>query len=64
MDKWALWLQDKDADLSHSKPTAGLPETARAQLDDFLVLKVKIVFVYSFIVSTCYCSFSGARSFK
>uniref|UniRef100_A0A0N5AJF6 GAR domain-containing protein n=1 Tax=Syphacia muris TaxID=451379 RepID=A0A0N5AJF6_9BILA len=42
MDKWALWLQDKDADLSHSKPFAGLPETARAQLDDFFVLKAEI----------------------
>ncbi|KHN76670.1 Dystonin [Toxocara canis] len=42
MDRWSLWLQDKDADLSHSKPCGGLPETAHAQLDDFLVLKAEI----------------------
>lgn len=40
MDRWTLWLQDKDADLSHTKPCGGVPETAHAQLDDFLVLKV------------------------
>ncbi|VDK30955.1 unnamed protein product, partial [Gongylonema pulchrum] len=42
MDKWSMWLQDKDADLSHAKPTGGLPETAQAQLDDFFVLKAEI----------------------
>lgn len=40
VDRWAMWLQDKDADLSHMKPTGGLPETAQSQLDDFFVLKV------------------------
>uniref|UniRef100_A0A915B3J8 Microtubule-actin cross-linking factor 1 n=1 Tax=Parascaris univalens TaxID=6257 RepID=A0A915B3J8_PARUN len=42
MDRWTLWLQDKDADLSHTKPCGGVPETAHAQLDDFLVLKAEI----------------------
>ncbi|VDN02146.1 unnamed protein product [Thelazia callipaeda] len=42
VDRWAMWLQDKDADLSHAKPTGGLPETAQTQLDDFLVLKAEI----------------------
>lgn len=42
IDKWFLWLQDKDADLSHAKACGGLPETALAQLDDFLVLKAEI----------------------
>ncbi|VBB27153.1 unnamed protein product [Acanthocheilonema viteae] len=42
VDRWAMWLQDKDADLSHMKPTGGLPETAQAQLDDFFVLKAEI----------------------
>uniref|UniRef100_A0A0R3RSE7 GAR domain-containing protein n=1 Tax=Elaeophora elaphi TaxID=1147741 RepID=A0A0R3RSE7_9BILA len=42
VDRWAMWLQDKDADLSHMKPTGGLPETAKAQLDDFFVLKAEI----------------------
>ncbi|VDK41941.1 unnamed protein product [Anisakis simplex] len=39
MDKWALWLQDKEFDLSSKRPCGGLPETAHAQLDDFLVFK-------------------------
>ncbi|MCP9258009.1 hypothetical protein DINM_001173 [Dirofilaria immitis] len=42
VDRWTMWLQDKDADLSHAKPTGGLPETAQAQLDDFFVLKAEI----------------------
>ncbi|EFO27979.2 spectraplakin [Loa loa] len=42
VDRWAMWLQDKDADLSHMKPTGGLPETAQAQLDNFFVLKAEI----------------------
>uniref|UniRef100_A0AAF5PYW1 GAR domain-containing protein n=2 Tax=Wuchereria bancrofti TaxID=6293 RepID=A0AAF5PYW1_WUCBA len=42
VDRWSMWLQDKDADLSHMKPTGGLPETAQAQLDDFFVLKAEI----------------------
>ncbi|KAK6106184.1 Spectrin repeat family protein [Brugia pahangi] len=42
VDRWSMWLQDKDADLSHIKPTGGLPETAQAQLDDFFVLKAEI----------------------
>ncbi|VDK80304.1 unnamed protein product, partial [Onchocerca ochengi] len=42
VDRWAMWLQDKDADLSQIKPTGGLPETAQAQLDNFFVLKAEI----------------------
>ncbi|MFH4984516.1 hypothetical protein AB6A40_011225 [Gnathostoma spinigerum] len=42
MDRWSLWLHDADADLSHTRPTGGLPETAQTQLNDFFVLKAEI----------------------
>ncbi|TKR92402.1 hypothetical protein L596_007064 [Steinernema carpocapsae] len=41
-EKWIMWLSDVDADLAHSKPIGGLPETAITQYDDFLVTKAEV----------------------
>ncbi|CEF68106.1 Short stop [Strongyloides ratti] len=42
LDGWLMWLDDIESDLGLNKPIGGLPETARTQLDDFLVLNAQV----------------------
>lgn len=39
---WLMWLAEVDSGLLSSKPVGGLPETAREQLDKFLLLDAEI----------------------
>uniref|UniRef100_A0AAF5D7A3 GAR domain-containing protein n=2 Tax=Strongyloides stercoralis TaxID=6248 RepID=A0AAF5D7A3_STRER len=42
LDGWLMWLDDIESDLGLNKPIGGLPETAKTQLDDFLVLNAQV----------------------
>uniref|UniRef100_A0A0N5A2H2 GAR domain-containing protein n=1 Tax=Parastrongyloides trichosuri TaxID=131310 RepID=A0A0N5A2H2_PARTI len=42
LDNWLMWLDDIESDLGLNKPIGGLPETARIQLDDFLVVNAQV----------------------
>lgn len=42
LERWSLWLGDVLHELKGNKPVGGLPETARAQLDDHRILAADI----------------------
>ncbi|CAJ0916087.1 unnamed protein product, partial [Mesorhabditis belari] len=42
MERWLAYVEDVEAQLATTKPTGGLPETAKQHLEDFLGLKDEI----------------------
>uniref|UniRef100_A0A8R1E2J6 GAR domain-containing protein n=1 Tax=Caenorhabditis japonica TaxID=281687 RepID=A0A8R1E2J6_CAEJA len=42
VEKWQRWLEETEAQLQSMKPTGGLPETAKFQLDEFRVIKADV----------------------
>lgn len=42
LERLALWLEDVIHELKSNKPIGGLPETARAQLDDYRILAADV----------------------